>query len=505
MTNFIYLAVGLAAIFISSLRWLRVAQREHYLPRSTCTFALRWWRSDRENMAIFVIGFGALLLSLISASGLLVTAFAALIAPRGLTIRGRTSKLAWTRRLKTVMVTSTLCIASVIVAASFADYGPHAAVAAALLLPAFVDLALWILMPIESALADKYVKEASNTLNRVNPIRVAVTGSYGKTTIKGYVYHLVATTKSVIASPASFNNSAGLSRAVNENFSSATEVFVAEMGAYGPGEIRALCEWVKPSISILASIGPVHLERFGSLDNTVKSKAEIFENSDIAIINIDAYGLESVATGLSESGSKVIRCSAFDKSADVCVLATGNGLDILINGELLLSALKFDGAPTNIACSVAAAHALGVELATIAHLLPTLPVAEHRKQIDVSPSGITVIDDTYNSNPAGANAALETLSSLDAARKVLVTPGMVELGKLQGIENRKFGESAAQIVDDFLVVGRTNRAALEMGARAGSARLLHMETRNEAVAWVRNTLVAGDAVLYENDLPDHYF
>ena len=266
-----------------------------------------------------------------------------------------------------------------------------------------------------------------------------------------------------------------------------------------------MCEWVKPSISILASIGPVHLERFGSLDNTVKSKAEIFENSDIAIINIDAYGLESVASGLSEAGSKVIRCSAFDKSADVCVLATDNGLDILLNGELLLSALKFDGAPTNIACSIAAAHALGVELTTITHLLPTLPVADHRKQIDVSPSGITVIDDTYNSNPAGANAALETLSSLDAARKVLVTPGMVELGKLQGIENRMFGENASHIVDDFLVVGRTNRAALDMGARAGNARLLHMKTRDEAVRWVRRTLVAGDAVLYENDLPDHYF
>ena len=286
MTSFIYYAVGLAAIFVSSLRWLRVAQREHYLPKSTCTFALRWWRSDRENIAIFVVGFGALLLSLFSASGLLVTAFAALIAPRGLTIRGRTSKLAWTRRLKTVMVTSILCTASFIIAASFADYGPHAAGAAALLLPAFVDLALWILLPIENALANKYVREANNTLSRVNPLRVAITGSYGKTTIKGYVHHLAATTKSVIASPASFNNSAGLSRAVNENLSSATEVFIAEMGAYGPGEIRALCEWVKPSISILASIGPVHLERFGSLDTTVKSKAEIFENSDIAIINL---------------------------------------------------------------------------------------------------------------------------------------------------------------------------------------------------------------------------
>ena len=276
------------------------------------------------------------------------------------------------------------------------------------------------------------------------------------------------------------------------------------MGAYGPGEIRALCEWVKPSISILASIGPVHLERFGSLDTTVKSKAEIFENSDIAIINIDAYGLKSVATALDEAGSEVIRCSAFDKSADVCVAVTDNGLDILLNGELLLSALQFDGAPTNIACSIAAAHALGVELSTIRNLLPTLPVAAHRRQVDVSPSGITVIDDTYNSNPAGADAALETLSSLDAPRKVLVTPGMVELGKVQGIENRNFGEKAAQIVDDFLVVGRTNRAALETGARTGNTRLLYMETRSEAVRWVRNTLVAGDAVLYENDLPDHY-
>ena len=505
MTNFIYFTLGLVAILVSSLRWLRVAQREHYLPKSTCTFAIRWWRSDRENLAIFVIGFGALLLSLFFAFGLVVTAFVALIAPRGLTIRGRTSKLAWTRRLKTVMGTSTLCIAIFIIAASLADYGPHAAGVAALLLPAFVDLTLWILLPIENALAGKYVKEANKTLSRVNPIRVAVTGSYGKTTIKGYVHHLTASTKSVIASLASFNNSAGLSRAVNENLSSATEVFIAEMGAYGPGEIRALCEWVKPSISILASIGPVHLERFGTLDATVKSKAEIFENSDIAIINIDAYGLESVATALDEAGSTVIRCSAFDKSADVCVVAMANGLDILLNGELLLSALQFDGAPTNIACSVAAARALGVELSTITNLLPTLPVAEHRKQIDVSPSGVTVIDDTYNSNPAGANAALETLRSLDAPRKVLVTPGMVELGKVQGIENRKFGERAAQIVDDFLVVGRTNRAALEMGARTGNTRILHMETRSEAVRWVRNTLVAGDAVLYENDLPDHYF
>ena len=122
----------------------------------------------------------------------------------------------------------------------------------------------------------------------------------------------------------------------------------------------------------------------------------------------------------------------------------------------------------------------------------------------MSPAGITVIDDTYNSNPAGAAAALATLLDADAGRRVVVTPGMVELGKRQRPENERFGEAAARAADDLLIVGRTNREALTFGARDERATIHFMDTREDAVAWVRSELGEGDAVLYENDLPDHY-
>ncbi len=124
-------------------------------------------------------------------------------------------------------------------------------------------------------MARTYVRRAGERLRRVAPTVVAITGSYGKTSTKGYVAHLVAGTKTVVASPASFNNRAGLARAVNENLADGTEVFVAEMGTYGPGEIADLCSWLVPDIAVITAIGPVHLERFGSEDRIVQAKAEI--------------------------------------------------------------------------------------------------------------------------------------------------------------------------------------------------------------------------------------
>ena len=187
------------------------------------------------------------------------------------------------------------------------DIGAFGYALLSLAAPILVDLALAILRPIEQRAANRYVLQATTTLERIDPVRVAVTGSYGKTTIKGYIRHLLSDNYSVVASPASFNNSAGLSRAVNEHLTEGTEVFIAEMGTYGPGEIADLVKWVQPSISVLASIGPVHLERFGDLDTIVSSKSEIFSSSRIAIVNIDAYGLDTEANRLQASGITVLK------------------------------------------------------------------------------------------------------------------------------------------------------------------------------------------------------
>src|SRR5437870_3647177 len=140
----------------------------------------------------------------------------------------------------------------------------------------------------------------------VKPAVVAVTGSYGKTSTKGYIAHLVGSSRALVASPRSFNNRAGLARAVNEQLAPGTEVFVAEMGAYGPGEIAELCYWVRPRIGVITAIGPVHLERFGSEERIVEAKAEIFTGVETAVLNVDDDRLEDVARQIAAGGMRVL-------------------------------------------------------------------------------------------------------------------------------------------------------------------------------------------------------
>jgi len=497
------IAAVVAGIF-GGVRWLRVAQREHYLAPATILFAARWWSLGLRNRGLGLVAVLAAAASFVVAPVGFVTALVLVVGPFGLTVKGRTGKLAWTRRLRTVAAFVLVLVAAAVGVGAALGFAGPVAILAVLAFPLLVDLALVILGPVERALARTFVTSATTTLDRIDPIRVAITGSYGKTTIKGYVRHLVTGSRSVVASPASFNNTAGLSRAINEHLALDTEVFVAEMGTYGPGEIASMVQWVRPSISVLAAIGPVHLERFGDLDTIVKAKSEIFATSRTAILNIDAHGLAREADRLATSGIRVIRCSAESPEADVYVTRDDDGLTVTRAGEAVAAGVEVDAAPTNVACAVAVASVLGVTDDDIAARLPGLPGAEHRRQVSVSPSGVTVIDDTYNSNPAGAAAAVATLRSTAAERRVVVTPGMVELGKRQRPENERFGEAAARAADDLLIVGRTNREALTFGARDENATLHFMETRDAAVAWVRSELTEGDAVLYENDLPDHY-
>ena len=164
-----------------------------------------------------------------------------------------------------------------------------------------------------------FVEEAAARLKGVDPVVVAVTGSFGKTSTKYHIAHLVAGTRTVVVTPASFNNRAGLARAINEQLADGTEVFVAEMGTYGPGEIADLCRWCPPDIAVITAIGPVHLERFGSEDRIVESKAEIIVPADDVVLPSDDARLGAVADRALEEGKRVLRCSTVDRSAGVFV------------------------------------------------------------------------------------------------------------------------------------------------------------------------------------------
>ena len=146
-----------------------------------------------------------------------------------------------------------------------------------------------------------------------------------------------------------------------------------------------------------------------------------------------------------------------------------------------------------------------VDPGSIGRVLAGAERPAHRQTISQSELGFTIIDDTYNSNPAGASAGLRLLEELGSGgRRVLVTPGMVELGIDQADENVRMAREASGIATDILIVGETNRRPLLMGTEGGSASVIVVESRSQAVEWVRGHLGRGDVVLYENDLPDHY-
>lgn len=501
-------AACVAALVPTGARWLRVAQREHYIGDACSRFAIRWWTLEPLNDLLAAVALAGVVLSGLWPLVALATAAVAVVGPAHLSIRGRTAPLVFTRRLKVLAAVWLVLQAAVIgIGAAVGAPAPFAA-AGLIAAPALVDVALYLTAPLERRLSEHFVTSAAQRLRRVAPTIVAITGSYGKTSTKNHVAHLVTGTRTVVATPASFNNRGGLARSVNEHLAEGTEVFVAEMGTYGPGEIRDLCRWCPPNISVMTAIGPVHLERFGSEDAILKAKSEITEGASVVVVNADDDRLASFGAILAaaEDGPTVVRCSAVDEGADVCVLRDGSNLTVVAGGRRVETTLPAASGvqATNLACAVAVALQLGADLDSIATRIPSLPSIPNRLTTGTAASGVYVIDDTFNSNPAGARAALALLAEAPVdGRRVVVTPGMIELGPRQSIENELFGRAASDIASDLVVVGRINRRALLRGWPSGRP-LVVVRTREEAVDWVRGHLGPRDAVLYENDLPDHY-
>jgi UDP-N-acetylmuramoyl-tripeptide--D-alanyl-D-alanine ligase len=419
------------------------------------------------------------------------------VGPIGLGIRGVSSPLAWTSRLRRLAGLAAILAGSAYVVGGLLDL-PVVVAIGLVGLPLLVDLSLLILSPVESALGGKWVERAARKLEAVGSEVVAITGSYGKTTTKNYTAHLLTGSRRVIASPASFNNRMGLARAINENLSPGTQVFVAEMGTYGKGEIAELCEWIPPKVAAMVAIGPVHLERFKSEERIVEAKSEILDDAEAGVICVDHPLLADLARRRS-SEMRIIEVSTGDRGT-VRVVEGG----VFVDGGRVADT-PGEAFAANLAVALGICLALDVGIDEVAPRIGDLPMSEHRQTVQYGEGGFSIIDDTFNSNPAGARRGLEVLAMVGAAgKKAVVTPGMVELGSRQRDENADFAAAASEVAEHLVIVGATNREALVRGSENGQATVTVVESREAAVSWVRENLGPGDAVLYENDLPDHY-
>ena len=547
----VILVLGLSAAFgAQMLRWLRVLQREHYEASALARFVGRWSspqvaavprskvrleqasvtvrtapRDDFQGASRFeqdrlrpkaqrgvrrpftlthvlIFAFVVALLVKNEYAPVVVAVIYGLFTPWGLSIKGRTGPLVWTRRATTTAAVATVvsvgiaCIGLV----SNRPWLPAAVVVWAV--PVILDLTTRALKPYEEHRSKAFVDQAVARLNRVHPRVVAITGSYGKTSTKNHLAQIMGD-DGIVVTPRSFNNRAGLSRAINENLADGTRVFVAEMGTYGPGEIRSLCSWCVPEIAVVTALGPVHLERMKRLDVIEAAKYEITERAHIVIVNTDDHVLARWPQKLTAAGKRVRTAGSTNESASVRVGVDGPNWSVSVDGTVIGVGPAIVGVQaTNLACAIAVALELGVRTDELLDRLRRVEAVENRSNVVTAASGVEVIDDTFNANPASAASALKLLSSLHlSGRRVVVTPGLIELGREQYGENLALARKIAFIEAELVIVNRTNAVPLSIGF-AGPVR--RFNTRDEAVTWVRSALVAGDGVLYLNDLPDHY-
>ena len=512
------LALLAVAFALQLVRWLRVLQREHYEARALPRFLGRWVaptaaraRSVERSSAGRPVTLSMVLLVLFvvtvalhrPALEVLVSVLYGVSCPVGLGVRGRTGPLRWTRRATTVAVTASVLAVAIALLGAVSRAPWLGAVLVVWAVPTLLDLSTRLLAPFERRAAQGFVDQARQRLDAVHPLVVGITGSYGKTSTKNHLAELLYPDGGVVASPRSFNNRAGLSRAINEHLVDGTRIFLAEMGTYGPGEIHELCQWCPPTLSIITAIGPVHLERMRSLETIVRAKLEITETATTVVLNGDDPRLERRVDYLRSLGKTVLVAGSTNEAANWRVVPDGRQWTIIHDGEVLGVVGAVAGVqPTNVACALAAASALGLaDLDVVSRVSLVRPVAS-RANVATAPSGVRVIDDTFNANPASAAAALALLLEQPVSgRRVVVTPGLIELGDEQYGENARWARRAKERGVELLAVGRTNARALREGYGAGLHRV---DTRDEAVAWVRRSLGESDAVLYLNDLPDHY-
>ena len=382
-----------------------------------------------------------------------------------------------------------------------------------LLLPFLVAVSALIALPVEKLIFSLYFHDAQRTLlQNKGLIRIGITGSYGKTSTKFVLNTILSQKYNVLCTPSSFNTPMGVTRIVRERLQPSHQVFIGEMGARHVGEIKELSRLVHPQIGILTAVGPQHLDTFRTIERIEKTKYELIE-----ALPDDGYAVfvndGDIVTRLYEKTGKekclVGREGAEVWAEDVTVSATGSSFNLCFkDGEKIPCQTKMLGEHNilNILTAAAVAKHLKLTNAQIARGIQALQPVEHRLQLLHSAGGVTVIDDAFNTNPRSAKKALDVLKAFPG-RRIIVTPGMVELGAEEEKYNEEFGRYMADCVDIAVLVGKKHTAPIVKGLKEGGfkAENIHVvSSLDEAIRLNQTMLKADDVVMYENDLPDHY-
>ncbi len=374
-------------------------------------------------------------------------------------------------------------------------------------------VANFINKPIEKGVNNHYINDAKPIINELpNTTVIGITGSFGKTSTKYYLNTLLSAKYNVLMTPASFNTTMGVVKTIRGSLNASHEIFICEMGAKGVGEIKEICDIVHPKHSMITSIGEQHLETFKSVDNIIKTKFEIADciTDGTVFLNYDNELIRNHGTDKNKITYGIGNGDYDYKAENIRVSEKGTTFTVIHKGESYDFATKLLGEHNvqNIVGAIAVAHFMGVPFRDLMFPVKRLECVPHRMEILDKGNGITVIDDAFNSNPAGARAALKTLSMMSDCERILVTPGMVELGEREYDLNFELGEFAAGCCDAAILVGERQAPPIKAGLlKKGypEDKIYVVRSLNEGIG-IAYGLNQGRkrVILLENDLPDNY-
>jgi UDP-N-acetylmuramoyl-tripeptide--D-alanyl-D-alanine ligase len=373
-----------------------------------------------------------------------------------------------------------------------------------------LSLAVKILKPLEESLQKKYLLEASEKFKASAPFTIAVTGSFGKTSVKNYLGETLQSLSGATFWPSGGTNTLmGITREIRENLNPWHKNAVIEIGAYRPGSIAKVCkELTPPDISIITAINVAHLERFGSLDVTYQAKTEIaLALSDKGILITNGDDQLALKAGLEIKKAKNIIYGFSDipqincRGSNLKYAKEGTTFTITFEGKSYDIKTKLLGktAASNLLAVFAAAVCCGVNLDLLPAALSNISPVSNRLTLNKRGS-YNFLDDAYNSNEIGFKSALEVMQQIEAPEKIIITPGVIELGDKQFEVNKHLGEIASKVADKIIVVSKTNREAFKAGIE--DSRLIIADSREEAFAKLNEIAKPEALVLLENDLTD---
>ena len=424
--------------------------------------------------------------------------------------------LVYTMRVKRLMFTR-LILTATGVALTHIFYTEYTLVAMMLLtFDYWTILANLLNRPLEALITRWYYNDAKRRLRAMPHLRIiGITGSFGKTSTKHFLYRVLSEKYNVLMTPGNFNTTLGVVRTIREHLKPHHEVFIVEMGAKQRGDIKEICDLVAPEMGIITSVGEMHLETFGSVENVARTKFELIDalpEGGLGVVNIDS---ESAYDHIKKRGIKATTYGIENADADyraVNIAYSPSETEFEVESKAgkarFATHILGRGNILNILAALAIADKLGVSIEAQRRAVRQIEQIEHRLSMRRN-GGITILDDAYNSNPTGARMALEVLSGfVTEGKRYVLTPGFVEMGTKQYDNNREFGRNiAAAKPDGVYVINEVNRKAIVEGLTEGgypAAQLRCVASFNEAMGELQPRLKSGDVMLYENDLPDSF-